>query len=129
MEDWDEASGDGVSEELLERLRDAGGGSSFVDEILDTPGIGGQYGGVDGRAALIAIMRNLVILTGSEADAVSWLFHSRGYTPIAGSDAYLALENGDFWSLTVLDDWLKILVVHQADCPVLIDQIFRNSES
>lgn len=99
-----------------------------MDEILDTPGIGGQYGGVDGRAALIAIMRNLVILTGSEADAVSWLFHSRGYTPIAGSDAYLALENGDFWSLSVLDDWLKILAVHQADCPVLIDRIFRSSE-
>lgn len=129
MEDWDEASGDGVSEELLERLRDAGGGSSFVDEILDTPGIGGQYGGVDGRAALIAIMRNLVILTGSEADAVSWLFHSRGYTPLAGSDAYLALENGDFWSLTVLDDWLKILVTYQAECPMLIDRIFRDSDS
>ena len=125
----EEASGGGVSEELLEQLRDAGGGSSFVDEILDTPGICGRYGGVDGRASLIAIIRSLIVLTGSEADAVSWLFHSRGYTPIAGSDAYLALENGDFWSLTVLDDWLKILVVHQADCPVLIDQIFRNSES
>ena len=129
MADREEASGEGVSEELLERLRDAGGGSSFVDEILDTPGIGGQYGGVDGRAALIAIMRNLVILTGSEADAVSWLFHSRSYIPIAGSDAYLALENGDFWSLTVLEDWLQILVTYRESCPLLIDAIFHEPAS
>ena len=129
MANREEASGDGVSEELLEQLRDAGGGSSFVDEILDTPGICGRYGGVDGRASLIAIMRSLIVLTGSEADAVSWLFHSRGYTPIAGSDAYLALENGDFWSLTVLEDWLQILVTYRDSCPLLIDAIFHEPAS
>jgi hypothetical protein len=119
---------DGVSDHLLDLLRDAGSGSSdFVDVILDTPGIGGHFGGVDGRVTLIEIMRTLVVLTGSEEAAVEWLFNSRGYTKAVGDDAYLALENGDFWSLTVMEDWLKILLKHRLDCPVLIDAIFGQS--
>jgi hypothetical protein len=119
---------DVVSDHLLELLRDASSGSSdFVEVILDTPGIGGRFGGVDGRATLIEIMRTLVVLTGSEEAAVDWLFNSRGFTAAVGDDAYLALENGDFWSLTVMNDWLKILVKHRLDCSVLIDAVFGQS--
>jgi len=116
---------DVVSDHLLDLLRDAASGSSnFVDVILDTPGIGGRFGGVDGRVTLIEIMRTLVVLTGSEEAAVEWLFNSRGYTEAVGDDAYLALEKGDFWSLTVMEDWLHILEKHRLDCPVLIDAVF-----
>lgn len=116
---------DGVSDDLLELLRDTGSASStFVDVILDTPGIGGRFGGVDGRATLIEIMRTLVVLTGSEKAAVEWLFNSCGYTAVVGDDAYLALESGDFWSLTVMEDWLHILEKHRLDCPLLIDAVF-----
>lgn len=117
-----------ISDKLLELLREAGAPSSdFVDVILDTPGIGGRYGGVDGRSTLIGLMRSLVVLTGSEAAAVEWLFNSRGYTAVVGDDAYLALESGDFWSLTVMQDWLTILEKHRLDCPVLIDAVFGQS--
>ena len=128
MADREEASGDGVSEQLLELLRDAGGGSSFVDEILDTPGVYEGYGGVDGRASLIAIMRCLVVLTGSEAGAVSWLFHSRG-APRSREVMHISPWRMATWSLTVLEDWLQILVTYRGSCPLLIDAIFHEPAS
>lgn len=116
-----------VSDNLLGLLRDAGAASSdFVDIILDTPS-GGKYGGVDGRDTLLGILRSLVVLTGSDEAAVEWLFNSRGFTTIVGDDAYLALEYGDFWSLTVMKDWLHILESYRLDYPELIDAIFGGS--
>lgn len=113
-----------VSDNLLRLLRAS---ADFVNVILDTPDIREQYGGVCGRDALLDILRSLVVLTGSDEAAVEWLFYSHGFTKVAGDDAYLALEYGDFWSLKLMKDWLHILEAHRTDCPDLIGAIFGKS--
>lgn len=116
----------GISEGLVELLRETGLHSSdFIDQILGTSTTEGTYHGVDGKEALLCIMQSLLMLCGSEEAAVDWLFHSVSYQQINGNYPYLALENGDFWSLTVLQDWLQIIVRHRASCPDLIAEIFQ----
>lgn len=120
------ANDDEVDMELLERLRDEIYGSPcFLDAFFDCDSIDGPYGGIDGRSELIGVLRCLVILCGSEEGAIWWLAHARTYREIAGSDPVLAIENGDFWSIATLHDWLKIIVHHQHSCQELIGHIFR----
>jgi hypothetical protein len=120
------ANDDEVDMELLERLRDEVYGSPcFLDALIDGDSIEARYGGNDGRIELSGVMRCLVILCGSKDDAIWWLSHARSYHEIAGSDPVLAIENGDFWSIATLHDWLKIIVHHQHSCKELIEDIFR----
>lgn len=112
-----------VSDAMLDRLwREADNCSDFVDVMLHDPG--GRYG-VDARDILIELLGALIALTGSEDDAIGWLFNSRGYTEIVGDDAYLNLSEGDFWALVTLRDWLKVIEAHQATSPDLIQAVFR----
>ncbi|WP_313440771.1 hypothetical protein [Novosphingobium sp.] len=125
MSQPDDATVISVSEAMLDRVREIGSGSSdFVDQILDTPGLGGIYGGIDGRAGFLAILGSLVTLCGSEEAAADWLFDAPAYAAITGSEPCLMLENGNFWSLMVMQDWLQILVRHKQSCTELIDEIF-----
>lgn len=119
----------GVSPEMLERLRDtAAGYTDCFDIILDTPGIGGRYGGVDGREMLISLLSSLIVLTGSEDDAVSWLFYSRGYKAAVGDDVCSNIVEGDFWTLAAIKEWLQVIEAHRDKCPDLIEAIFRSQD-
>lgn len=112
-----------VSEATLDRLwRQADGSSDFVDVMLYDPD--GRYG-VDARDILIELLGALIALTGSEDDAIAWLFNSCGYTEVVGDDAWLNLSEGDFWALVTLRDWLKVIEAHQATCPGFVEAVFR----
>lgn len=118
-----------VSPEMLERLRDtAAGYTDCFDIILDTQGIGGRYGGVDGREMLINMLSSLIVLTGSEEDAVSWLFYSRGYKAVVGDDICSNVVEGNFWTLAAIQEWLQVIEAHRDKCPELIDTIFRSRD-
>jgi hypothetical protein len=113
-----------VSEAMLNRLRDeAAGYSDFIGVILDDPN--SRYGGRDGREALIDILTQLIGLTGSEDNAIAWLFNSRGYTDIVEDDVCVSLAHGGFWTLETLRDWLKVIEAYQDLCPGLIEVVFR----
>jgi hypothetical protein len=114
-----------VSPEMLERLRDtAAGYTDCFDNILDTQGVSGRYGGVDGREMLINMLSSLIVLTGSEEDAVSWLFYSRGYKAVVGDDICSNVVEGNFWTLAAL----QVIEAHRDKCPELIDTIFRSRD-
>jgi len=119
---------DGNSADVLALFHDVAKSWTCADTVFEGTGIAGQYGGVDGQEALILILRSLTVLTGSEEAAVEWLFNSRGYAKVVGNDACLGLENGDFWSLNVMQEWLQVLEAHRLTCPLLIDAIFGASD-
>lgn len=116
-----------IDDAMLDRLRnEAAGYSDFVNVILDDHD--SQYGGADGRRVLIELLGSLIRLTGSENDAIAWLFNSRGYTKIVHDDVFLNLAEGDFWTLVTLRDWLRVIEAHQAICPELIEVVFRDRD-
>ncbi len=116
-----------IDDAMLDRLRnEAAGYSDFVNVILDDHDR--QYGGADGRRVLIELLGSLIRLTGSENDAIAWLFNSRGYTKIVHDDVFLNLAEGDFWTLVTLRDWLRVIEAHQAICPEFIEVVFRDRD-
>lgn len=116
-----------IDDAMLDRLRnEAAGYSDFVNVILDDHD--SRYGGADGRRVLIELLGSLIRLTGSENDAIAWLFNSRGYTKIVHDDVFLNLAEGDFWTLVTLRDWLRVIEAHQAICPALIEVVFRDRD-
>ena len=117
-----------ISEELLDYFRDvASNVSGFVGRILDDDHNRDKYGGTDGRSEFINIIHILISLCGSEKSAINWLFDARRYEEIAGGAPYLPIENGDFWSLAAMLDWLKIIHHFKDRCPSLINSIFRDA--
>lgn len=116
-----------VDDELLDLLCDTASHTSrFAADILYDSNGHGRYGGPDGRETLLEIMQILISLCGSGEAAVDWLFRAERFNEVAGSLPCVVLENGDFWSLAAMLDWLKIIDHYKSECGPLIEGIFRD---
>lgn len=64
----------------------------------------------DRRQTLEEILSSLKLLCGSDDAARRWLFSESFFHEAVGSPPYVSLENGEFWPMQVMLDWLKVFV-------------------
>jgi hypothetical protein len=97
--------------------------SDFVVQIMDPRQ--DVYAGIDGRDTFLDMVSSLIIMTGSERGAIHWIFHPGGYTEVAKDDVCVNLAHGNFWTLSVYHDWLRVLEQNREICPDLIAECSR----
>lgn len=97
----------------------------FVSAVMADTNSHRGYCGNDGREILASIMDLLVTLCGSEDAAAAWLFDDATFREITGNSADLSLAHGDFWSLSLMEDWLKVMAHFAPVYPQLIRSLFR----
>lgn len=85
-------------------------GADVVANMLEIPH-DGNFAGADPDYLLVLteIMHILVRLCGDQRAAVLWLFDSSTYRTIAGNDPYYCLEQGSFWAMSVMKEWLEVI--------------------
>lgn len=100
------------------------GGADVVANMLQIPGGADLHDAdADHVHALSRIIGTLADLCGDRQKAFQWLLSNPNYHAIAGSEPYLALEYGGFWSMSMLLDWLLIIARYRPT--KIMSEVFR----
>lgn len=97
---------------VLDRRHDVGSDASLTDAEKD-------------RAEMFKEMIDgLIEIHGGEDAAAEWLLHESEFKRVGESDPIEYLEDGNFWTLALLSDVVKInLQDHRADKPAVVTSI------
>lgn len=97
-------------EDLRELALDEFGGADVIANMLaSSPDTSLDDVDPDWIQVLADTVRVLTSLCGSQGAAFRWLFHSDSYRKVAGCEPYYCLEQGHFWSMAMMLDWLRII--------------------
>lgn len=84
------------------------GHDEFVNQLLGLP-YGNAAERYDRSLNLNSILEILTGMCGSVEAGCKWLFSSSKYSEVAESQPYYSLDNGEFWPMEVMLDWLRVI--------------------
>lgn len=107
-------------------MRDSGAHCRQVDDYVEhiVRTSSDPVNSSDKTEELVKMLRALTTLRGDPHQAADWLFFSKGFADVAGNDAYLHIEDGNFWTIANMGDFLSVLAKYKDDPDALYWNLF-----